>query len=58
MSQPSAVSGLQICIRVPKTVIQQMPPLPTVTAEELGECKKSHLSLLKVSKKTGLAPDS
>jgi len=35
-----------------------MPPLPSVVAEELGECKKSHLSLLKVSKKTGLAPDS
>ena len=40
MSQPSAISGLQMWMRAPKTAIQQMLPLPMVIAEELGECKK------------------
>ena len=40
MSQPSVNSGLQMWTRAPKTVIQRMLPLPMVTAEELGECKK------------------
>ena len=40
MSQPSAISGLQMCMRVPNTAIHRMLPPPTVIAEELGECKK------------------
>ena len=40
MSQPSAISGLQMWMMAPKTVIQQMLPPPTVIAEELQECKK------------------
>ena len=52
MSQPSAISGLQIWMRAPKTAIQQMLPHSTVTAEELGECKKQG------NKETGLTPDS
>ena len=38
-SQPSAISGLQMWMRAPKTLIQEMLPLPMVIAEELGECK-------------------
>ena len=37
--QPSAISGLQMWMRAPKTLIQEMLPLPMVIAEELGECK-------------------
>ena len=40
MSQPSAISGLHMRMRTPKTVITWMLPPPTVIAEELGECKK------------------
>ena len=40
MSQQSVISGLQLQIRVPPTIIQQMLPPPLVIAEELGECKK------------------
>lgn len=40
MSQQSVISGLQMQIRVPQTIIQQMLPPPLVIAEELGECKK------------------
>ena len=40
MSQPSAISGLQMWMMAPKTVIQRMLPPPTVIAEELQECKK------------------
>ena len=40
MSQPSATSGLLMRIRTPKIVITWMLPPPTVTVEELGECKK------------------
>ena len=40
ISQPSVISGLQIWIRVPKTVIQQMLPPPMVIAVELGGCEK------------------
>ena len=36
MSQPSTISGLQMRMRSPKTVITWMLPPPTVTAEELG----------------------
>ena len=52
MSQPSAISGLQIWMRAPKTAIQQMLPHSAVIAEELGECKKQG------NKETGLTPDS
>ena len=37
--QPSAIFGLQMWMRAPKTLIQEMLPLPLVIAEELGECK-------------------
>ena len=47
MSQPSAISGLQMWMRAP-----WMLPPPTVIAEELGECKKQG------NKETGLIPDS
>ena len=40
MSQPSAISGLQMWMRAPQTVIQRMLPPPMVTAEELEEGKK------------------
>ena len=40
LSPPSAISGLQMWTRAPQTENQQMPPAPTVTAEELGECKQ------------------
>ena len=40
MSQPSAISGLHMRMRTPKTVITWMLPPPTVIAEEPGECKK------------------
>ena len=40
MSQPSAISGLQMWMRAPKTVIQQMLPSAMVTAEELGGHKE------------------
>ena len=36
MSQPSAISGLQMWMRAPQAAIQWM----LVIAEELGECKK------------------
>ena len=36
MSQPSAISGLQMWMRAPQTVIQWM----LMIAEELGDCKK------------------
>ena len=40
MSQPSTISGLQMWMRGPWTAIQGKLPPPTVTAEELGECKE------------------
>ena len=40
MSQPSAISGLQMWVRAPQMVIQRILPTPTVIAEEWGECKK------------------
>ena len=40
MSQPPAISGLQMWRRAPITAIQQILPPPRVIAEELGECKK------------------
>ena len=40
MSQPSAISGLQMWMGAPQTSIQRMLPPLIVTAEELGECKK------------------
>ena len=40
MSQQSVISILQMRMRVPQTIIQQMLPPPLVVAEELGECKK------------------
>ena len=40
MSQPSAISGLQMWVRAPQMVIQRIMPTPTVIAEEWGECKK------------------
>ena len=52
MSQPSAISGLQMWMMAPKTVIQQMLPPPVVIAEELQECKKQS------EQETGLVPDS
>ena len=52
MSQPSAISGLEIWTRAPKTAIQRMLPPATVIAEELGKWNS------KVNKETGLAPDS
>ena len=38
MSQPSVISVLQMQMRAPENVIQQMLPPTTVIAEELGEC--------------------
>ena len=46
MSQPSVISGLQMWMRAPKTVIQKMLPTCTVSAEVRGEC---------INKKTGYA---
>ena len=43
MSQPSAISGLQMWMGATQAVIQQMPPSLTVIAEELVNkqpCKK------------------
>ena len=40
MSQPSVISGLQMWMRAPQTVILWMLPPPTVIDEELGICKK------------------
>ena len=51
MSQPSVISGLQMWIRAPKTVIQKMPPSRMLIAEELGGCKKQG------EQERGLAPD-
>ena len=39
-------------------LIQWMLPLPMVTAPERGDARSCHLPLLKVNKKTRLAPDS
>ena len=59
MSQPPSVAGLQMWMKAPQTVIQQMLPPPMVIAEELGECKKQPMPLFKVKKrKQYLAPDS
>ena len=65
MSQPLAISGLQMRMRAPKCTIQKMPPIPTVITEELGwgarsgEIQEAALSTtLKVDKETGLAPES
>ena len=40
MSQSSVISGLQMWMRIPKTVIQGMLPPLILIAEEPGECKK------------------
>ena len=40
MPQSSAISGLQMWMRSPKTVIQWMLPPPMLIAEKLGESKK------------------
>ena len=40
MSQPSAISGLQLWVRAPQMVIQRILPTPTVISEEWGEFKK------------------
>ena len=40
MLWPSAISGLQIRMRAPKTKIQRMLPPPMLITEESGECKK------------------
>ena len=54
ISQPSVISGLQMWIRVPKTVIQGMlpPPPPWWLLRSWGNARN------KVNKKTWLAPDS
>ena len=50
ISQPSAISGLQMWMRSPKTVIQKMPPSPRVMRS--WEDARN-----KVNKGIGLAPD-
>ena len=59
MSQPSLISGLQMWIRAPKTVIQQMPPPLTVTAEELGGMQEAAIChSLRWTRKQDLVSDS
>ena len=57
MSQPSAVSCLQMWMRAPKT-----DPVDASTPHGdcswAGDARSCHLPLLKVNKKTRLAPDS
>ena len=52
MSQRSMISGLQMCMRVPKAVSLQMLATLRVIAEELGNGSS------KVNKETGFTPDS
>ena len=59
ISPPSVISGLQMWMRAPKTVIQQTLPPPTMITEELGGCKKQPSAIhLKVDRERGLAPES
>ena len=53
ISPPSVISGLQMWMRAPQTVIQGVwPPPPMVIAEGLGDARS------KMNKETQLAPDS
>ena len=58
MSQPSAISGLQMWMRAPQTAIHQMPPPPQRLQRCLGggNARSSHLALLQVNKETGFGP--
>ena len=66
MSQPLPISALQMWMRAPKSVIQQMLPSSTVTAEELEvetggglddrSSQRPHLPLLEANKETGFDP--
>ena len=62
MSQSSVISGLQMWMRIPKTVIQQMPPPPGWFLRSLdwgGECKKQPPAMsLRWTRKQDLAWDN
>ena len=52
MSQPSAISGLQMWMRAPKTAIQQMPPRPQWLLRNWG------MQEARCTRKQDLAPGS
>ena len=59
MSQPSAISGLQISMKVSKTVIQGMLPPPAWwLLRSWDNARSNYLPHFKVNKETGLATDS
>ena len=58
VSQPSVISGFQMWMRAPKTVIQRMLPYLLGLLRSWGNTRSSHLPILTVRKETGFGPQT